>query len=51
MPGSGGHYGVMSRSQDHRTSMFGSSLNLNGEYCILYFVTLSFYVGSDMIFM
>ena len=32
MPGSGGHYGVMGRSQDHRGSMFGSSLNLNGKY-------------------
>ena len=45
MPGSGGHYGVMGRSQDHRSSMFGSSLNLNGEY----FTTL--YECSDMIFM
>ena len=32
MPGSGGHYGVMGRTQDHRGSMFGSSLNLNGKY-------------------
>ena len=31
MPGSGGHYGVMGRAQDHRGSMFGSSLNLNGK--------------------
>ena len=44
MPGSGGHYGVMGRSQDHRSSMFGSSLNLNGEY----FTTL--YDCSDMIY-
>ena len=34
MPGTGGHYGVMGRSQDHRSSMFGSSLNLNGEYLV-----------------
>ena len=31
MPGSGSHYSVMGRSQDPRSSMFGSSLNLNGK--------------------
>ena len=31
MPGSGGQYSVMGRHQDPRTSMFGSSLNLNGK--------------------
>ena len=31
MPGAGSHYSVMGRSQDPRSSMFGSSLNLNGE--------------------
>ena len=37
MPGSGGHYGVMGRGQDHRpSSMFGSSINLNGEYKLVW---------------
>ena len=32
MPGGGGQYGVMGRHQDPRSSMFGSSLNLNGKH-------------------
>ena len=31
MPGGGAQYSVMSRPQDPRTSMFSSSLNLNGK--------------------
>ena len=39
MPGSGGQYSVMAgrHGQDPRTSsMFGSSINLNGEYKPVY---------------
>ncbi len=32
MPGSGPQYSVMGRPQDPRSSMFSSSLNLNGEF-------------------
>ena len=48
MPGSGGHYGVMGRTQDHRGSMFGSSLNLNGKY-LTYIQLLLFFIrhGSN----
>ena len=31
MPPSGGQYSVMGRHQDPRSSMFGSSINLNGK--------------------
>ena len=31
MPGAGSQYSVMGRPQDPRSSMFGSSINLNGE--------------------
>ena len=36
MPGGGGQYGVMGRHQDPRSSMFGSSLNLNGKHNPIY---------------
>ena len=32
MPGAGSQYSVMGRPQDPRSSMFGSSINLNGEF-------------------
>ena len=32
MPGAGSQYSVMGRPQDPRSSMFGSSINLNGKY-------------------
>ena len=35
MPGAGSQYSVMGRPQDPRSSMFGSSINLNGEFCSL----------------
>ena len=32
MPGAGSQYSVMGRPQDPRSSMFGSSISLNGEF-------------------
>ena len=36
MPGAGSQYSVMGRPQDPRSSMFGSSINLNGQFPSLY---------------
>ena len=38
MPGAGSQYSVMGRPQDPRSSMFGSSINLNGEFSFPCFV-------------